>query len=69
MKDASKLTTLVALGLLVLALVSMKNGLPDINLMSDTVLLILGGLLIWRVAGGGCCSAKRGCAKPEEEAA
>lgn len=68
MKDASKLTTLVALLLLVAALFTLKNGVPDINLMSDTLLWVLGGLLIWRVVGGGCCSRGR-CAATEEKAA
>ena len=60
MKNTSKITTLVALVLLVVALVMLKDGIPDVNLFSDTMLWILGGLLIWRFAGGGCCS-RRGC--------
>lgn len=66
MKNASKITTLIALLLLVVALVTLKDGIPDINLMSDTVFWVLGGILLWRVIGGGCCSSKRGCAKPEQ---
>ncbi|HLE56465.1 MAG TPA: hypothetical protein VJB15_05225 [Rhodothermia bacterium] len=64
MKNTSKITTLVALVLLVVALVMLKDGIPDVNLFSDTMLWILGGLLIWRFAGGACCS-KRGCKTSE----
>jgi hypothetical protein len=61
MKDASRLTTFIALLLLVAALVTIKDGLPDFEIMSDTVLFILGGILIFRLMGGRCCTAKRGC--------
>lgn len=66
MKDGSRLTTLVALVLLVAAVVSLGNGLPDLDFVSDTFLWILGGLLIWRLAGGACCGVKRNCRAPSE---
>jgi hypothetical protein len=67
MKDVSKITTFVGLLLLVVALVTIKDGLPNIHLFSDTFFWILGGLLIWRLAGGGtCCRSKRGCATTTE---
>lgn len=67
MKDVSKIATLAGLLLLVVALITLKNGLPDINLFSDTFLWILGGLLIWRLAGGGsCCRSKRGCTTTDQ---
>jgi len=70
MKDVSKITTLVGLVLLVVALVYLKDGIPNLNLFSDTFLWILGGLLIWRLAGGGmCCSSKRGCASTDRHSA
>jgi len=66
--DKGRLTTLLGLVLLVVALVTIKDGLPNFQIMSDTVLWILGGILIWRLVGGGCCG-RRGCAPKEEAAA
>ncbi|HUF09097.1 MAG TPA: hypothetical protein VMO47_07250 [Rhodothermales bacterium] len=68
MRNTSKITTLVALVLLVVAIVMLKDGIPDVNVFSDTMLWILGGLLIWRFVGGGCCS-RRGCNTSEPPAA
>jgi len=64
--DKGRLTTLLGLVLLVVALITIKDGLPNFQIMSDTVLWILGGILIWRFAAGGCCG-RRACA-PKEEA-
>ena len=68
MNDASKITTFVALVLFVVAIISLKDGLPNFTLMSDTVLCFLGGLLIWRVVGSGCW-AKRGYSSGTERVA
>lgn len=66
--DGTRLTTLVALGVLVVAILSMQNGIPDVNLFSDTLLWVLAGLFIFHVSGGKCCRSRcREAAAPEDQ--
>ncbi len=62
MKDRSRLVTFAALVALVVALSSIKSGLPSLVAIGDSLFWVLGAFLVfYLVRGGGCCG-RRGCA-------
>ena len=61
MKDRSRLVTFAALVALVVAMTSLDDMLPSLELVGESVFWVLFGVLVFFLVRGGCSRSARDC--------